>query len=73
MPDPVSSVSPTAGADSTATQASAGAVADVTTQGPSRSTSATTGDVPAFGWSAYAERVNCRFAMLGFEIGRAHV
>lgn len=29
-------------------------------------TSATTGDVPAFGWSGYAERVNGRFAMLGF-------
>ena len=29
-------------------------------------TSATTPDVPAFGWSAYAERVNGRFAMLGF-------
>jgi len=29
-------------------------------------TSATTGDVPAFGWSAYAERINGRFAMLGF-------
>ena len=29
-------------------------------------TSATTGDVPAFGWSAYAERVNGRFAMVGF-------
>lgn len=29
-------------------------------------TSATTLDVPAFGWSAYAERVNGRFAMLGF-------
>jgi hypothetical protein len=29
-------------------------------------TSATTGDTPAFGWSAYAERVNGRFAMLGF-------
>ena len=28
--------------------------------------SATTSDVPAFGWSAYAERVNGRFAMLGF-------
>ena len=28
--------------------------------------SATTPDVPAFGWSAYAERVNGRFAMLGF-------
>ena len=29
-------------------------------------TSATTGDRPAFGWSAYAERVNGRFAMVGF-------
>ncbi|MEN9767187.1 chlorophyll a/b-binding protein [Vulcanococcus sp.] len=29
-------------------------------------TSATTSDVPAFGWSAYAERVNGRFAMVGF-------
>ena len=27
--------------------------------------SATTGDPPAFGWSAYAERVNGRFAMIG--------
>jgi hypothetical protein len=29
-------------------------------------TSATTGDPPAFGWSTYAERVNGRFAMVGF-------
>ena len=29
--------------------------------------SATTPDVPSFGWSAYAERVNGRFAMLGFS------
>jgi hypothetical protein len=29
-------------------------------------TSATTPDPPAFGWSAYAERVNGRFAMVGF-------
>lgn len=29
-------------------------------------TSATTSDLPAFGWSGYAERVNGRFAMLGF-------
>ncbi|MFM8524238.1 MAG: chlorophyll a/b-binding protein [Cyanobacteriota bacterium] len=28
--------------------------------------SATTRDVPAFGWSAYAERINGRFAMVGF-------
>ena len=32
----------------------------------SASTSATTDDVPAFGWSSYAERVNGRFAMIGF-------
>ena len=40
----------------------ASAAADSTTP----ATSATTNDVPAFGWSAYAERVNGRFAMVGF-------
>ena len=29
-------------------------------------TSATTKDIPAFGWSDYAERINGRFAMIGF-------
>ncbi len=29
-------------------------------------TTATTKDVPAFGWSGYAERINGRFAMIGF-------
>ncbi len=29
-------------------------------------TSATTTDIPSFGWSRYAERVNGRFAMIGF-------
>ncbi len=29
-------------------------------------TSATTNDIPDFGWSIYAERVNGRFAMIGF-------
>ena len=29
-------------------------------------TSATTSEIPSFGWSGYAERVNDRFAMLGF-------
>ena len=29
-------------------------------------TSAPTNEVPAFGWSGYAERVNGRFAMVGF-------
>jgi len=33
---------------------------------PLPDSSATTGDSPAFGWSAYAERINGRFAMLGF-------
>jgi hypothetical protein len=32
----------------------------------SSTTSSTTGEVPAFGWSGYAERVNGRFAMVGF-------
>ena len=32
----------------------------------SPASSATTGEVPAFGWSGYAERVNGRFAMVGF-------
>ena len=27
--------------------------------------SATTPDIPAFGWSGYAERINGRFAMIG--------
>ena len=27
--------------------------------------SATTSDIPEFGWSAYAERINGRFAMIG--------
>ena len=29
------------------------------------SPSATTTDIPEFGWSAYAERINGRFAMVG--------
>ena len=29
------------------------------------STSATTKDIPEFGWSGYAERINGRFAMIG--------
>ena len=37
-----------------------------TTPETSATTSATTQDVPAFGWSAYAERINGRFAMIGF-------
>lgn len=42
------------------------AMAESTSTPPSSATSATTSDVPAFGWSAYAERVNGRFAMIGF-------
>jgi len=40
--------------------------AETTAAAAPPATSATTGDVPAFGWSAYAERVNGRFAMVGF-------
>ena len=42
--------------------------AETTAPNPTTSstTSATTGDIPAFGWSGYAERVNGRFAMVGF-------
>ena len=29
-------------------------------------TSPTTNEVPSFGWSGYAERINGRFAMIGF-------
>ena len=29
------------------------------------SPSATTADIPEFGWSGYAERINGRFAMIG--------
>jgi len=29
------------------------------------SSSATTNDIPEFGWSDYAERINGRFAMIG--------
>ena len=39
--------------------------ADVSQQ-QARSVTATTTDAPAFGWSRYAERVNGRFAMVGF-------
>tara|TARA_Y100001968_G_C19364845_1_gene721925 strand:+ start:282 stop:533 length:252 start_codon:yes stop_codon:yes gene_type:complete len=37
-----------------------------TDQSNEKGTSATTNDFPAFGWSAYAERINGRFAMIGF-------
>ncbi|MGL6133648.1 MAG: chlorophyll a/b-binding protein [Prochlorococcaceae cyanobacterium] len=40
---------------------------DASSPAPVPATSATTAHVPAFGWSAYAERVNGRFAMLGFS------
>ncbi|MFN9932436.1 MAG: high light inducible protein, partial [Cyanobacteriota bacterium] len=36
------------------------------TSADSPATSATTPDVPAVGWSSSAERVNGRFALLGF-------
>ena len=63
MPDPVSPVEPLAGNDAASPAAAASSSA---AEAPVKATSATTGDVPAFGWSGYAERVNGRFAMLGF-------
>ena len=39
---------------------------DPSSESTAPETSATTKDVPAFGWSAYAERINGRFAMIGF-------
>ena len=44
----------------------AGATPDSPVAPSAPATSATTPDQPAFGWSGYAERVNGRFAMLGF-------
>ncbi len=32
---------------------------------PAQANSATTPEIPSFGWSAYAERINGRFAMIG--------
>jgi len=61
MSDPVSPLEPQAGAAAAATPAPGGVG-----EAPVKATSATTGDVPAFGWSGYAERINGRFAMLGF-------
>lgn len=40
--------------------------ATTTQPSPNTMRSATTHDLPAFGWSGYAERVNGRFAMVGF-------
>ena len=49
------------------------AAADAANPAPEESSppplsSATTNDVPAFGWSSYAERVNGRFAMVGIVV-----
>lgn len=63
MPDPLPPVEPIAGHDAAAPAPEASGSAG---EAPVKTTSATTGDVPAFGWSGYAERVNGRFAMLGF-------
>ena len=35
------------------------------TENNNLSPSATTNDIPEFGWSSYAERINGRFAMIG--------
>ncbi len=52
--------------DPSASPAAPEAAAAQQEQSLPKATSATTNDVPAFGWSGYAERVNGRFAMLGF-------
>ena len=36
-----------------------------TTLSAEEKVSATTNDIPEFGWSGYAERINGRFAMIG--------
>ena len=41
-------------------------ISPTTSATASTATSTATGEVPAFGWSGYAERVNGRFAMVGF-------
>jgi hypothetical protein len=64
MPDSASPVEPKAGGD--AAPITAPAESGSADEAKARSTSATTRDVPAFGWSGYAERVNGRFAMIGF-------
>jgi hypothetical protein len=78
MPDSASPVDPsraaarkaaaadagTAGQDQTA--AAAPEVQLAASASAARATTPTTGVEPAFGWSTYAERVNGRFAMLGF-------
>ena len=66
MPDPVTPTEPATAAATTAGDGPAAATTSAAPSPASRATSATTADVPAFGWSAYAERVNGRFAMLGF-------
>ena len=48
------------------TTSSTDATSQESVAGSIPATSATTSDVPAFGWSGYAERVNGRFAMVGF-------
>ena len=61
MRDPAPPVDPAANPNAPAGSASAAAAAATP-----ELNSPTTGVVPAFGWSGYAERVNGRFAMLGF-------
>ena len=52
--------------DRTPEEPSSASTAPETSVTTSVTTSATTKDLPAFGWSAYAERINGRFAMIGF-------
>ncbi len=52
--------------DQTNSRSSEQASSAQSTQGLAQGPSATTSDLPAFGWSGYAERINGRFAMIGF-------
>ena len=60
LPDPMPEPSPDQSPEISPTTSS------TTSATASTATSAATGEVPAFGWSGYAERVNGRFAMVGF-------
>lgn len=53
--------------DSAPTSPTSGTTSGDSAPGPAvdQRPSATTTDLPAFGWSAYAERINGRFAMVG--------
>lgn len=52
--------------DSQDTSAPAETSTDASTETPVTTPEAAAGATPSFGWNAYAERINGRFAMIGF-------